>query len=124
MDVQLDCDDKTMVQPDVLILCDPKKNENKVIMGAPDFVLEVMSESSRTKDKVTKRDKYRKAGCREYWLIDPLEERVKVFGFESGVDGLYTFDQKIPVQISNGECVIDFSVIKRQLQKMGSMYSF
>ena len=120
IDVQLDCDDKTMVQPDVIVTCDKKKVRKRVIFGAPDLAVEVMSPSSRMKDRVTKRDKYRDAGCREYWIVDPAEERVKVYGFESGVDGLYTFEQKVPVGISGGECEVDFSAIKKRIDLMTS----
>lgn len=115
IDVQLDCDDKTMVQPDLIVLCDKKKNLNEKIFGAPDFVMEVFSPSTRSKDKVKKRDKYRDAGCREYWMVDPFNERVTVLDFENGLDGLYTFDQTIPVRISGGLCQIDFAIIKKEL---------
>lgn len=50
VDVQLDCDDKTMVQPDVLILCDRDKERRWGILGAPDFVLEVVLDSTKKKD--------------------------------------------------------------------------
>ena len=121
LDVQLDEDEKTMVQPDVIIVCDPRKilkNKGKNVFGAPDFAMEVISPSSRTKDKVTKRDKYRDAGVREYWLIDPEAERIQVFDFKGRVDGLYTFDQKVPVRISGGECAVNFPMIKKQIEKM------
>lgn len=47
IDVQLDCDDKTMVQPDVIVVCDREKIQNRCIYGAPDFVVEVLSKSTR-----------------------------------------------------------------------------
>ena len=71
IDVQLDCDDKTMVQPDVIVVCDREKIQNRCIFGAPDFVAEVLSESTRKKDLVLKLNKYMTAGVREYWLVDP-----------------------------------------------------
>lgn len=70
VDVQLDCDNKTMVQPDIVVLCDKKKNVERCIMGAPDFVVEVLSKSTRKKDMTMKLEKYRNAGVREYWMID------------------------------------------------------
>lgn len=121
LDVQLDCDDKTMVQPDLIVFCDKKMNHKKVIFGAPDFVMEVFSPSSRYKDRIKKRDKYRAAGCREYWMVDPLNQRVTVLDFEGGLDGIYTFDQKIPVRISGGRCIIDFSKIKKDLIEIGEL---
>ena len=65
-----------------------------------------------------KRDKYNEAGVREYWMVDPLNERVTVLDFENGLDGIYTFDQKIPVRISGGRCVIDFALIKEDLKQI------
>jgi len=115
VDVQLDCDDKTMIQPDLIVLCDKKKNLNNKIYGAPDLVLEVMSPSTRYKDRIKKRDKYREAGCREYWIVDPLNMRVTVMDFDGNLDGVYTFDQKVPVRISGGKCEIDFTIIKRDI---------
>ena len=116
VDVQLDCDNRTMVQPDVVILCDPSKNIDRCIYGAPDLVMEVLSPSTRKKDMVLKLHKYEHAGCREYWIIDPKNERVTVYIFDDdNITYLYTFDDKIPVGISNGECEVDFSIIKEAL---------
>ena len=113
VDVQLDCDNRTMVQPDVVILCDPSKNIDRCIYGAPDLVMEVLSPSTRKKDIVLKLQKYEHAGCKEYWIIDPKNERVTVYIFDDdNIIYLYTFDDKIPVGISNGECKVDFSKIK------------
>ena len=71
VDVRLDCDDRTMVQPDLLILCDRSKIYKWGIMGAPDFCLEIVSEATRRKDYTRKLQKYVDAGVREYWILDP-----------------------------------------------------
>lgn len=119
LDVQLDQDDRTMVQPDVIILCDQKKNTIKRIYGAPDFVLEVLSPSTRRKDMIKKLDKYMNAGVREYWMADPEKEMVTVFDFSSeNFPDYYTFDDQIPVAISGGACVIDFRPIHEELKEM------
>ena len=116
IDVQLDCDNRTMVQPDVVILCDPSKNIDRCIYGAPDLVMEVLSPSTRKKDMVLKLHKYEQAGCKEYWIIDPKNERVTVYIFDDDdIVHLYTFDDKVPVGISNGECEVDFRIIKDRL---------
>ena len=65
IDVQLDCDDRTMLQPDVVIVCDRKKVVHRCVYGAPDFVLEILSPSSRKKDSIIKLNKYMNAGVRE-----------------------------------------------------------
>ena len=116
IDVQLDCDNRTMVQPDVVILCDPSKNIDRCIYGAPDLVMEVLSPSTRKKDMVLKLHKYEQAGCKEYWIVDPKNERVTVYIFDDDdIVHLYTFDDKVPVGISNGECEVDFKAIKDRL---------
>jgi Uma2 family endonuclease len=62
--------DFTMVQPDVFIVCDEGKVGNDFITGAPDFIVEVLSPSTRSTDFVLKFNKYVEAGVKEYWLID------------------------------------------------------
>ncbi len=111
-DVQLDCDDKTIVQPDITILCDRSKYTPQRIVGAPDFVVEVLSKSTRKKDIFIKLNKYRSAGVREYWMVDPDKKNVMVYHFENDDDlSVYTFRDKIPVGIYGGDCVIDFAPI-------------
>ena len=119
LDVQLDKDDKTMVQPDVIIDCREGKKNPMRIIGAPDFVLEVLSDSSRSKDVIIKTEKYMSAGCREYWIVDPRNETVIVYDFENERYPLnYTFEDKVPVNIYDGDLTIDFSVIRDKLKEM------
>ena len=121
VDVQLDCDDRTMVEPDVVILCDLKKNINRCIYGAPDFVLEVLSPSTRSRDLIIKLNKYWHAGCREYWIVDPEDQSVTVYDFEHERMGLhYTFADTVPVAISGDQCSIDFRKIAQQLDRFAS----
>ena len=116
VDVQLDRDYKTMVQPDVIILCDVKKDIKRCIMGAPDFVLEVLSDSTRKKDMIIKLRKYREAGVREYWMIDKKKEKVIVYEFEKkDTPVIYGFDSQVPVGIYQGDLVIDFQEIQKAL---------
>lgn len=111
-DVQLDCDNKTMLQPDILIVCDRRKLTLERVFGAPDFVVEVLSLSTRKKDISIKMRKYKDAGVREYWIVDPIRRRVHVYEFERSTDSaLYTFEDKVPVGIFNGECEVDFKEI-------------
>lgn len=112
LDVQLDCDNKTMVQPDVLVICDRDKLKNGRVFGAPDLAVEILSPSTRKKDASLKMAKYMNAGVREYWIVDPLKKRVYVYEFEKDVfPVMYTFEHKIPVGIFEGKCMIDFSEI-------------
>ncbi|MCD7746422.1 MAG: Uma2 family endonuclease [Lachnospiraceae bacterium] len=117
VDVQLDCDDKTIVQPDVLIICDPSKLRRERVYGAPDLVVEVLSPGSSKKDRVLKLTKYKKAGVREYWIIDPDRKRVFVYEFEKGDGGkIYSFGDKVPVGIYNGDCVVDFTQVYEEIR--------
>lgn len=61
----------TIVQPDIVVLCDDEKLSEKGITGPPDIVIEILSSSSITRDQITKRNLYEKKGVKEYWIIDP-----------------------------------------------------
>ncbi len=108
VDVQLDCDEKTMLQPDVAIVCDRSKIIRRCIYGAPDFMLEVISPSTKRKDFTIKLSKYMNAGVREYWLVDPYKQMVFVYFFESETccPGIYPIDDSIPVNIYEGDLQI------------------
>ena len=119
-DVQLDCDNKTMVQPDVLVVCDRSKITNARIVGAPDLIVEVLSPSNYMVDLVIKLAKYKHAGVREYWVVIPEEKTLFVYEFEKSDDPVhYTFEDTVPVGIWDGKCKIDF---KRIYKKMEFMY--
>ena len=110
--VQLDCDDKTIVVPDILIVCDRNKLQNGLVFGAPDLVIEILSPSTRRKDLTIKHAKYMNAGVREYWIVDPNKKSVVVYDFENpDLPELYTFEHKIPVKIFDSKCTIDFKEI-------------
>ncbi len=113
LDVRLDLDDKTIVQPDVMIVCDPKKTEEgKRVEGAPDFVAEVFSPSTARKDFTLKYWKYKNAGVKEYWMIDPENKSVFKCDYsqEKLIMEIHDFSEKIPLAIYGGECLIDFSI--------------
>lgn len=116
MDVQLDCDDKTILQPDVLIVCDREKIRNKVVYGAPDLVVEVLSRSTRRKDLTIKLAKYSNADVREYWIIDPDKKKVIVYEFEKNAEAaMYGFEHKVSAGIFDGECQVDFGEIEKYI---------
>ncbi|MCD7883813.1 MAG: Uma2 family endonuclease [Lachnospiraceae bacterium] len=116
LDVQLDCDDRTMLQPDVLVVCDKDKIRRRCVYGAPDFVIEILSDSTARKDMSVKLGKYLNAGVREYWIVDLRQEKVIVHDkTKDDCDGchtsLYGMDQPVPVQIFDGKCQIYFDEI-------------
>lgn len=117
IDVRLDCDDKTMVQPDLVILCDQDKIKKWGIMGAPDFVVEVLSPSTKRKDCIKKLDKYMEAGVKEYWMIDPYKKKVIVYEFaKESYPTIYGMDGQIPVGIYDGQLLINMSLIGDMVQ--------
>lgn len=104
IDVQLDRDDKTIVQPDVLILCDREKLLKGRVFGAPDFVLEVVSLSTKRKDYFKKLMKYENAGVREYWILDPYKKQLVVFFFEADIYAqIHDMTEPVPVNIYGGK---------------------
>ena len=113
---KLDQDRYTMLQPDLLVVCDADRIRKRLIFGAPDLAIEILSPSSRSRDLVLKLRKYKTAGVREYWVIDPEYRQVFVYLFgEESILHMYSFHDKIPVSISGGECVIDFEEISSML---------
>ena len=116
LDVQLDCDNRTMIQPDISVICQLDRLVEKGVYGAPDFCIEIVSLSSRSRDYIKKVSKYQIAGVREYWIVDPKRETVLCYFFE-GEDypQMYTFDDIIPVMIYDGKLEINFADIKRQI---------
>lgn len=117
LDVQLDCDDRTMVEPDVLVVCDRNKLKKGIIYGAPDFIAEILSPSTRRRDMSLKLAKYTEAGVREYWLVDPDKKKVIVYDLEHNeLPSIYTFEDKVSVCIFDRKCIIDFSKIYENIR--------
>lgn len=109
VDVQLDADDKTVVQPDVLVVCDRDKYKSGHVFGAPDLVIEVLSPSTRKKDMQLKYHKYGNAGVREYWIVDPANKAVIQYNLiENTPPKIYSFSDTVPVLIWDGACQVDF----------------
>ena len=77
----------TVVQPDLMVICDPSKLDERGYRGAPDMIIEILSPSTRRRDRLVKMNLYQRAGVREYWIADPENESVMVFLL--GEDGVY-----------------------------------
>lgn len=98
--VFLNEDDRNYVEPDISVICDSSKVDNRGYQGAPDFIIEIVSPSSQRMDYLTKLFKYRTAGVREYWIVNPLQRTVQVYSFEGTEDSTqYSFDDIITVTI-------------------------
>ena len=114
VDVQLDADDYTMIQPDVLVLCDRSKMKHGRVIGAPDLVIEVLSASTRKKDMQEKLFKYARAEVREYWMIDPEKLTVVQYDLKNmDFPTLYGPSDTVPVLIWDGACRIDLQEMDR-----------
>lgn len=143
MDVLLDEDEYTVVQPDLMVFCDLKKLRKGRIFGAPDLVVEVTSPSSARRDYLLKAAKYMEAGVREYWIIDERRGKVLTYfncppaeekkGDRKAADpfedpyadqdngpeiALYGMEDEIHVRISEGSCCIQMAPITKLLKSL------
>lgn len=96
------------VEPDISVICNPSKVDNKGCKGAPDWIIEVVSPGSRRMDYSTKLFKYRSAAVQEYWLVDPDKNRIMVWNFETDDTEEYTFSDTVKAGIYD-DLSIDFT---------------
>jgi len=92
---------KTIVEPDISVICDKNKLTDRGCIGAPDWIIEIISPSNLRHDYIRKLNLYAEAGVREYWIVDPRIEKVFVYYLEQ-TDfqiGIYTFNDKIKANI-------------------------
>lgn len=112
-------DDKTVLQPDIFVVCDRDIAKKRFFGSAPDLVIEILSPSTKKLDFGDKMRKYKETGVREYWIVDSIQKRVVVHYFEStDIPKTYEFDAKVPVGIFGDGCVIDFAEIYNQIEFM------
>lgn len=103
----------TMVEPDISVVCDPGKLDEYGCKGAPDLIIEILSPSTRRHDRMTKFELYRRAGVREYWIVDPDSRDVQAFVLDGGryfVKGYGAAEDKMKVDVLE-DCVIDLSAV-------------
>ena len=75
----------TMVEPDISVICDRDKLDRHGCKGAPDLIVEILSPSTQSRDRLIKLELYQRAGVREYWLVSPEEQTVQVLLFTNGL---------------------------------------
>ncbi|MGH2331193.1 Uma2 family endonuclease [Thermoanaerobacter mathranii] len=94
---------KTVVEPDIVIICDKLKLDEKGCKGAPDLIVEVISPSTGRKDKIEKFNLYERHGVKEYWIVEPDLKIISVFTLQEnnryGRPEVYTDENKIKVSI-------------------------
>ena len=101
--VFLNEDNQNYVEPDISVICDSNKLDEKGCNGAPDWIIEIVSPSSKRLDYGIKLFKYRTAGVREYWIVNPLNHTVNVYDLiTNDLTDQYNFDDDIPVCIYEG----------------------
>jgi Uma2 family endonuclease len=93
--VFLNQDNLNYVEPDISVICDPDKLTDKGCSGAPDWVIEIVSPGSRRMDCSTKVFKYRSAGVREYWIVDPDKKRIIIWNFENDNNEEFSFSDSV-----------------------------
>lgn len=103
--VSLNADDFNYVEPDISVICDLSKLDDKGCHGAPDWVIEIVSSSTKPRDYMTKLFKYHTAGVREYWIVDSDKQMVTVYGFEKDMVEQYSFGEDVLVGIYEGTAV-------------------
>ena len=106
----------TVVQPDVLVVCDPAKIDRRGVRGAPDWLLEVLSPSTAAHDQIAKRRTYERAGVREYWLVHPSDRTLTVYVLDNGQYGrpeIYELKDATPIGVLPGVSIAWDALIER-----------
>lgn len=102
----------SIVEPDISVVCDRNKLTDKGCSGAPDWIIEIISPGNPGHDLIYKLNLYANAGVREYWIVDPRNEKVFVYYLEQNDFGVkvYTFQDNVNVNIYN-DFMIDFHAL-------------
>ena len=106
----------TVVQPDVLVVCDPSKIDRRGVRGAPDWLLEVLSPSTAAHDQIAKLRTYERAGVREYWLVHPSDRTLTVYVLDNGQYGrpeIYELKDATPIGVLPGVAIAWDALIER-----------
>lgn len=106
----------TVVQPDVLVVCQPGKLDRHGVRGAPDLAVEVLSPSTASHDHLRKRRVYERAGVREYWLVHPTDRIVTVYRLVNGEYGkpdMFDMAEATPVGVLPGVAIIWEGLLQR-----------
>ena len=99
--VKLSEQEENIVEPDISVICDPRKLTDSGCTGAPDWIIEIVSPGTSSHDYVRKLKLYLDAGVREYWIVDPSKESILVYWMETpGFEiSTYTFSDNIKVNL-------------------------
>jgi len=113
-DVRLNADtlDDTVVQPDLIIVCDEFILDDASCKGVPDMVIEILSPSTASYDRNIKFKKYLQVGIKEYWIIDPVAQSLAIHILQDGsyITHAYTCEETVPVHVLK-DCRIDLTKV-------------
>ena len=90
----------TVVQPDISVICDRSKLDERGCRGAPDWIIEVLSPSTAGHDQIVKKALYERVGVREYWLVHPTDRILTRYVLENGVYGIPLLQELVGVTAS------------------------
>ncbi|MFH0803232.1 MAG: Uma2 family endonuclease [bacterium] len=106
---------ETVVQPDLVIICEPAKLDEKGCKGAPDLVAEILSPNTSRKDQLEKFSLYERVGVKEYWVVHPTDKILMVFNLDEksryGRPEIYSEEDSVPVGLFSGDLVIDLKTV-------------
>jgi Uma2 family endonuclease len=105
-----DGSDDTVVEPDITVVCDPAKLDDRGCKGPPDLAIEIVSPSTARHDRIVKFNKYREAGVREYWIVDPEERAIFAYTLKNGEYTAAVYEDAAPAAVLPG-CTIDLGSI-------------
>lgn len=104
----------TVVQPDIVVICDSEKLDDRGCKGSPDLIIEILSPSTSKMDMTVKFDLYQHFGVKEYWIVHPKDQTILVFKLlESGLYGVperYCAEDTIPVTLL-GDLQVDLTKV-------------
>lgn len=103
----------TVVVPDIMVVCDLEKLDDDGCFGAPDLIIEILSPSTRQRDRLIKFNLYQRAGVQEYWIVDPGEKTVIVMTLDDGqyhAPAAYSSHSAVPVGVLE-DCQIDLGPV-------------
>jgi Uma2 family endonuclease len=107
--------DTTVVQPDILVVCDPAKlSDGRACKGAPDLVIEILSASSTVMDQKVKAEKYREAGVKEYWIVNANGNEIQVNLLTDGRYVSTVYRDRVPSSVLSG-LAIDLQAVKARI---------
>lgn len=113
-----------VVQPDVVIVCEKEKITSRTILGAPDFAVEILSPSTKSRDRVMKLNFYQQFGVKEYWIISPEDNEISVYLLNE--QGIYTIpkayylDEEIKVNVLE-DCKISLKELIQEIELFARM---